>query len=71
MEIILGIIDQVIGNKLIIRTNDNQQLIIPINSNNWKEGQALKIIILDNAKAGAENQSLAKQILNNILQGVE
>ncbi len=71
MEIILGTVDRIEENKLVIATNDFGEIVVPVTKNIWREGDAVKLLLMKNDKADKDNQNLAKEILNNILDGAE
>lgn len=71
MELILGIIDRIESDKLVIRANGTGEIILPAQNKKWKEGDAIKIIVLKNDKTDEGNNALAKQILNEIIDGAE
>ncbi|MBI5254660.1 hypothetical protein HY932_02675 [Candidatus Falkowbacteria bacterium] len=71
MEIILGTIDRIEGNKLVIVANGFGEIIVPATKNIWREGDAVKLLLMKNDKADKDNQNLAKEILNNILDSAE
>lgn len=71
MEIILGTVDRIEGNKLVVAINGFGEIIVPVTKNIWREGESVKLLLMKNDKADKDNQNLAKEILNNILDGAE
>ena len=71
MEIISGIIDRIENKKLIIKINGARELTVPTATGKWREGDAIKLVLLKDDKINVERQDLAKQILNELLSGAE
>ena len=71
MEIIFGTIDRIEDNKLVVVANGFGEIIVPTTKNIWREGDAVKLLLMKNDKADKDNQNLAKEILNNLLDGAE
>ena len=71
IEIISGIIDRIENEKLIIKINGARELTVPTATGKWREGDAIKLVLLKDDKINVERQDLAKQILNELLSGAE
>ena len=71
MEIISGIVDRIENDKLVVRINGSGEFNLPASTGKWREGDAIKLVLLKDDKADSERQDLAKQILNELLSGAE
>lgn len=71
MEIISGIVDRIENDKLVVRINGSGEFNLPASTEKWREGDAIKLVLLKDDKTDSERQNLAKQILNELLSGAE
>jgi len=71
MQIITGTIDRIEEKQLVITTGTGKQIIVPKESDEFQEGDAIKIICFKNNKSTEQYQNLAKDILNKILKNTE
>ena len=62
-------VDRIEGEKVVLKTEDNETIIWPKSklSNDIHEGMALVYVIMNSEEAEKSNRELAKDILNEIL----
>lgn len=65
-----GVIDRLEGEKAVIKIQDGQELLWPLNNlpTGLKEGSAVKIYLSDLATEEIKQENLAKNILRQILK---
>ncbi len=67
---IIAAIDRLEGDKAVIKTDDGQEIIWPINKlpDGASEGQIIKLFISASKDEEKEREKIAKTILNDILK---
>ncbi len=69
-NLLIGIIDRFEAEKAVIKTENGQEIIWPIQKlpDGATEGGAVKLVLTTDGEIGAEKENLAKAMLNEILK---
>ena len=71
MIVIKGTIDRFEGGKVVIKVENDQDIVIPKSyiEEAFKEGDSINVTFLTNDQATQDKENLAKDILNQIIKG--